>query len=44
MTASNYFFDAEIVDDELFLITRSKQVATNMNASLLRKMGIVLVY
>lgn len=39
----NYFFDAEIVDDELFFdYTFKTGVATNMNASfLLRKMGIV---
>lgn len=42
-TISNYFFDAEIVDDELhFDYTFKTGVATNMNASfLLRKMGIV---
>ncbi len=40
---ANYFFDAEIVNDELhFDYTFKKGVAQNMNASfLLRKMGIV---
>ncbi|WP_124978990.1 MutS-related protein [Nonlabens xiamenensis] len=40
---SNYYFDADITDDELtFDYTFKEGVATNMNASfLLRKMGIV---
>jgi DNA mismatch repair ATPase MutS len=40
---SNYYFDADITNDELtFDYTMKAGVATNMNASfLLRKMGIV---
>ncbi|SCY40309.1 MutS domain V [Nonlabens sp. Hel1_33_55] len=40
---SNYYFDAQIIDDELFFdYTFKNGVATNMNASfLLKKMGIV---
>jgi ABC-type multidrug transport system fused ATPase/permease subunit len=40
---SNYYFDAQIIDDELFFdYTFKDGVATNMNASfLLKKMGIV---
>ncbi|WP_055411754.1 MutS-related protein [Nonlabens sp. YIK11] len=40
---SNYYFDAQIIDDELFFDYAFKDgVATNMNASfLLKKMGIV---
>jgi DNA mismatch repair ATPase MutS len=42
-TISNYFFDADITNDELtFDYTFKDGIATNMNASfLLRKMGIV---
>ncbi len=40
---SNYYFDAQIIDDELFFdYTFKTGVATNMNASfLLKKMGII---
>lgn len=40
---SNYYFDAQIINDELFFdYTFKTGVATNMNASfLLKKMGIV---